>query len=163
MGLFAWTNQIFQMVGGLLYNTNPPVITPGSTGPMIGDNIGRLCVIPGVRGAPLSLASTVWGDTAALGASGVIKAAPGNLLRAFATNTSGADVFFQAFNKTTVPVANDVPTFSINVKANTSMPPWDLSRTSRPYTTGISWGASTTSALYTAATAIMWVSWEIDQ
>jgi hypothetical protein len=92
--------------------------------------------------------------------SGNAKATPGNLCSLSAANLNAALRYIQVFNKTVAPVLNDVPVFEWPLAPAAGTTPSvvvlgaDLfTAGGMAFSTGISWGVSTTKGTYTAATA----------
>jgi hypothetical protein len=83
-------------------------------------------------------------------ASGVIKASAGKLYRLKITNDNAAARWFQLFNLTAVPADTTVPTVSVQVPANTTIP-LEWGDMGKYFSTGISWSNSTTGGQKTLA------------
>lgn len=86
------------------------------------------------------------------GASGVIKASPGALGAAIATNSHSTDQWLQLFDSTTAPSVEANPRLSVPLKANggsytLSQVLWGPSGLS--FSSGVAWGISNTEELFT--------------
>lgn len=159
----AWTTQVFNFLVQGQYSTAPPAISPGSTGPLLMDNQGRLVVVVNAPGsAPstgLSGGTTSWYDTVALAATGTVKGSAGTLFQLFATNNGTSTFFLQVHDTVGAPTAGAIPRFSFPLTPGQVMSV-DLAR-GRAFANGINWVNSTTSATYTAtASNTFWVNAE---
>lgn len=93
-------------------------------------------------------------------ASAVSKATQGNLFSVHATNKNAAIRYLHLFNRSSVPTLGTAPLFSFEIGAGSSITPATaivgsdfFGEDGLYFSTGITWGISTTNATYTAATA----------
>lgn len=85
-----------------------------------------------------------------------IKASTGNVFSIYISNANAAVRYFQLHNKATVPLATEVPIYSIPVPAGTANNPGVVildqgffSNSGHNFATGIGWAISTTMATFT--------------
>ena len=146
----AWFGQIFNFLAGGQYNSSPTAITPGSTGPVMVDQYGRLYTAPFVPVAGVSLGTT-WADSGALVNSLNVKTTPGNLLQVVGFNDTASVVYLHIFNAASLPANGTAPRTAFKIAANANFS-FDLSARSRSFATGIVLAGSTTSATLTVST-----------
>ena len=156
---FNWMNQLFNMVARGQFASAPSAIAAGSTGPLLVDANGRLVVTLNAPNGPVvnSAGQILWFDSTAYAGTGVIKAAAGTLYQLTLVNDTAAAAWIQIFDKSTSPIANDVPKFTRKLAVNGFV---DISfPLGRPFAAGISWGVSSTGNIFTAAgTPLGWVN-----
>jgi len=116
-------------------------------------------------GATLPITSPTYSAYASLGTSvnANIKATPGKMYGLVATNGNSSTQFIQLFNKVTAPINGDVPMRSYPVYGNYGSLMidgnlWGLAGLT--FSTGISWGMSSTPLAYTAISAATSVIFE---
>jgi hypothetical protein len=98
-----------------------------------------------------------WDDSAALEIQSVSLAAPGTFFQAWVTNTDAALRYFQLHDVAAALVGAEVPAVVVSIPAGESKLV-TLGRRGREFTTGITWGMSTTAATFTATGAVAFVS-----
>jgi len=116
-------------------------------------------------GSTLPITSPTYSAYASLGTSvnANIKATPGKMYGLVATNGNSSTQFIQLFNKVTAPINGDVPMRSYPVYGNYGSLMidgnlWGLAGLT--FSTGISWGMSSTPLAYTAISAATSVVYE---
>lgn len=160
-----------------VFNNTPPVLVNGQRGDLQQDSSGNLKVTLAtlIAGEDLTnlvtavIQKPVAGQTYApslsepltLATSNFVKSSPGNVLSFYVTNDNAAVRYFQLHNKTTAPVATNVPLLSFKIPAGTANNPGVLqlgegffTPTGTFFSTGIGYAISTTLGTFTnAATA----------
>lgn len=108
---------------------------------------------------PLAVSSYAldWDDSAALEASSVVKASPGNAYVAFGFNNNVATRYFHVYNSTTVPADGTAPIICFPVPGSSSFS-IDLRAYGKYFSTGMAWANSTTAATKTVGAADFWVN-----
>lgn len=156
---YAWIGQIFNFLAGAVFQTAPTPLQAGSGGPLLCDANGRLIVTLNVPNGPVvnSAGQMFWSDSNAYAGTGVIKAAAGTLFQLTLVNDTASAAWIQIFDKSSVPVANEVPKFTRKLGVNGSV---DVTfPLGRPFSNGIAWGLSSTGNLFTAqGTPLAWVN-----
>jgi len=94
-----------------------------------------------------------WDDSAALEASSVTKAAPGNLYGFVVHNTNAAKRYLQFYDATSVPADGAVPKLCYELPAASSRAEPIIGGEKRYFATGICWALSTTLATKTLGAA----------
>lgn len=116
----------------------------------------------GVISKPIVGATYSWSVDVSLGAkvSSAPKGSAALIHSARITNINAAVRYFHVFNKTSVPVLNDVPIYSEPILSGVAVTPGSLilgadffGPNGSYLSTGLAWGISSTQATYTAATA----------
>ena len=149
----AWIGNIFNFLAGGQYTTSPAPITPGSSGPLLCDQYGRLVVLTSPVGAPVNTGTT-WVDPAIgtpLTYQRVVSATAKSLYLAFGMNEGTSDRWFMLFDSSALPSPGAQPTVAFKVPAGQ---PFSLEFTRpRAFLNGIAWNISSTAGTLTSDTA----------
>jgi len=153
------------------YNAAPTPRTEAQFGPLQADSLGNLNTtlatrirgeddsndLLGVMQKPVVSTTYSWSLYTNLGAANAafIKASTGNVFSAYCHNNSGAVRYFQLHNKATIPLAGEVPIFTILVPVGAAifLEGSFLGEDGHNFATGIGFAVSTTEATYTAGAA----------
>lgn len=153
----TFLDQVFRWLGYGQYRSSPQPISDGDVAPLLIDNLGRLVTVAQSSGS----SGTVWYKSGAIVKSGIIKASPGGLFTFFGSNEDTSKIWLMIFDSATVPANGAIPEFNIPVDP---LKPFslDLARP-KPFTSGISFAASSTAATLTLVTSnSVWLNAERD-
>lgn len=144
----SWLSQVFNFLAGGQYTTAPTPITPGSSGPLLCDQYGRLVVVQNGVGSAPGVGGNTWSNVVNPGASASVKTTAATLYHVIWSNEGAAKGWLMVFDRNTAPTTGAVPVLTFPVAAGVQASE-EFPR-GFPFANGIQWAVSSQPATYAA-------------